>query len=214
MMQIIFDHVVPHPLRDSLSSNSQIWNSKCCFEKGKNYIINASSGKGKTTFTHLICGIRNDYDGQIANNGKDLKGFSDLDWSNWRYPQCSFVFQDLQLFPQLSVRENLLIQIQLGSNVNEEQVKSWLKELRILDKWEVPICKLSMGQQQRVAIARALIPTFNWLILDEPFSHLDLKNVAIAHELIQNRCKENQAGSILLVLDPPNDIHADFIFQL
>ena len=59
-----------------------------------------------------------------------------------------------------------------------------------------------MGQKQRIAIIRALCQPFEWLVLDEPFSHLDEKNTEICFEIIKQRCENLKSGFILTSLDP------------
>lgn len=213
-MNIFFKQIIPHPLKETINPKSDIWNTNCEFNFGKSYIINATSGKGKTTFTHLLCGLRNDFSGTLEINGKDAKCFTYQDWSDWRFPKASFVFQDLQLFPQLSVEENIKLHLKLGTNVSLEKAKSWLAFLGIGEKWQQKCGTLSMGQQQRLAIVRALLPSYKWLILDEPFSHLDKENTLKAMQLIQERTNENKAGFIFLALDPQPEFQANFHLQL
>jgi putative ABC transport system ATP-binding protein len=63
-----------------------------------------------------------------------------------------------------------------------------------------------MGQQQRVAIIRALAQPFEWIVLDEPFSHLDHKNAQIAYSLIEKNCNNQDAGFILTTLDATSEV--------
>ena len=70
----------------------------------------------------------------------------------------------------------------------------------------------SYGEQQRIAIIRSLMQPFNWLIMDEPFSHLDKENTAKAAALIATECKKRNAGFILTDLD--DDTHFTYSRQL
>lgn len=144
-------------------------------EKGEKVLLNATSGKGKTTFTFLLAGLRKDYSGEITFDGQNSKNFSPKEWATLRAQKLSFVFQDLQLFGELTVAENLQLKNQLTSTFTEEEIKAMVNQLGIGDKWQSTCNTLSMGQQQRVAIIRALCQPFDWLIMDEPFSHLSKK---------------------------------------
>jgi ABC-type lipoprotein export system ATPase subunit len=199
-MKIIFDHVMPEPLASIQHSPESIWGRLVEFNTGEKILLNASSGKGKSTFTLSSVGLRRDYTGTITYNGENIKDFSPDQWAEIRQRRISVVFQDLQLFPDLTVRENLLLKNDLFHVYSENELVLMLDKLGIANKWEQRCGLLSMGQQQRVAIIRALAQPFHWLIMDEPFSHLDAENTQKCLELIHQRCDELGAGFILTTL--------------
>jgi ABC-type phosphate/phosphonate transport system ATPase subunit len=84
-----------------------------------------------------------------------------------------------------------------------------LEALEIDNKWEQKCGLLSMGQQQRVAIIRALCQPFEWLILDEPFSHLDIENTQRSLKLIDERCNHLKAGFVLTSLGDRHEYNYD-----
>jgi putative ABC transport system ATP-binding protein len=129
-----------------------------------------------------------------------VKTFTPDDWTEIRQTKISVVFQDLQLFPNLSVQDNLMLKNGLQNVFSEDELKEKLAILGIADKWEQKCGLLSMGQQQRVAIIRSLCQPFEWLMLDEPFSHLDKANAKIALKMINERCDNLKAGFILTSL--------------
>jgi ABC-type lipoprotein export system ATPase subunit len=199
-MNITFHKVMPIPLASIEHGKISIWGSPVELKAGERILLNASSGKGKSTFTFTSFGLRKDYSGKITYDGKDIRTFTPDDWTNIRQTKISVVFQDLQLFPDLSVKDNLKVKNELQHVFTEEQLKEKLAILGIADKWEQKCSLLSMGQQQRVAIIRALCQPFEWLILDEPFSHLDKVNAEIALKMIDDRCNTLKAGFILTSL--------------
>lgn len=199
-MKITFESVMPFPLASIKHGDNSIWNNKFTLEKGAKIVLNASSGKGKTTFTHILAGIRKDFEGEILFDAIPIKNFDPEKWALLRKNKIAFVFQDLQLFPKLTVAENLQLKNQLTNTFTDSDFKSFLDELDILDKWNVKCELLSMGQQQRVAIIRALAQPFEWLIMDEPFSHLDEVNTQKCLKLIDERATEIGAGFILTTL--------------
>lgn len=199
-MNIRFEQVMPFPLSSIKHGNESIWGNTVRFDSGEKVILNASSGKGKSTFTMTTLGLRNDYSGNVYYDDNDIRNMSYEDWTDIRQTKISVVFQDLQLFPKLSVRENLKLKNDLSPVYTEEELRSLLNELGIADKWSQECGLLSMGQQQRVAIIRALAQPFEWILLDEPFSHLDDENTQKCLTMIHHRCDEQKAGFILTTL--------------
>jgi ABC-type lipoprotein export system ATPase subunit len=199
-MKISFLQVMPDPLKSLKHSEKSIWGATFELNSGDSVVLNASSGKGKTTFTHALAGIRTDYAGEILIDGKALKHFSPDELATMRKEHISFVYQDLQLFPELTVANNLRLKNNLTNTFSDDELKNMLTELGIGDKWDAPCRLLSMGQQQRVAIIRALCQPFQWLIMDEPFSHLDEENAQKCLAMIEKRCADLNAGFILTTL--------------
>lgn len=200
---------MPSPLSSIQHSKESIWGNFIELKAGKHILLNASSGKGKSTFTTTMIGLRNDYTGTITFDGKDIKTFTPDDWTSIRQNKISVIYQDLQLFPDLTVAENLILKNNLTNSFSENEIKSMLNKLGIEDKWEQKCGLLSMGQQQRVAIIRGLLQPFEWLIMDEPFSHLDTENTLLCLELIDQRCKELNAGFVLTTLGDSHGYNYD-----
>ncbi|RYM31458.1 ATP-binding cassette domain-containing protein [Brumimicrobium glaciale] len=208
-MDIHFNNVIPIPLSGIQHSDKSIWGSEFSLHKGEKVMLNASSGKGKTTFTHTLAGIRKDFNGSIRFDEREITSFSPEEWADLRKEQISFVFQDLQLFSKLTVEENLHLKNNLTDSFSSSELKQMLEELEIDDKWSVPCGILSMGQQQRVAIIRALCQPFDWLLMDEPFSNLDVENTQRALSLINNRVNDIKSGFILTTLGENHNFDFD-----
>lgn len=199
-MNIHFNNIMPTPLASIKHDEQSIWGRNLVLEAGKHIVLNASSGKGKSTFTMVTTGLRKDYSGVISYDQRDVKSISPSEWADIRKDKISVVFQDLQLFHKLSVRENLMLKNNLTQVFSEQEILEMLAKLGIENKWEQQCGLLSMGQQQRVAIVRALIQPYQWLLLDEPFSHLDEENSQIALRLIEERTRAQGAGFVLTTL--------------
>jgi ABC-type lipoprotein export system ATPase subunit len=213
-MDIILNCVMPIPLASIEHCSESIWGNYIQLKAGKHILLNASSGKGKSTFTMTTVGLRRDYTGTVSFDGKDIKSYSISDWSVLRQNKISVVYQDLQLFPELTVAENLILKNSLSQTFEEKQLRDMLMLLDIDNKWDQKCGLLSMGQQQRVAIVRALCQPFQWLIMDEPFSHLDTENAKKCIGLIQERCKELGAGLVLTTLGDTHDMYYDLELKL
>lgn len=199
-MNITLDCIMPIPLASINHSSESIWGKKVELAHGKRIMLNASSGKGKSTFTTTVFGLRRDYEGTVYYDDKDIRKLDPSDWTEIRKTKVSVVFQDLQLFPKLSVRENLLLKNSLTDTYTEAELVQLMQQLEIDDKWEQLCGLLSMGQQQRVAILRAIAQPYAWLILDEPFSHLDVENAKRCMDIIHSRTVEQGAGFVLTTL--------------
>ena len=197
------------PLRDKLlQRHSDIWNNTLSFTVGEWVKIKAPSGTGKTTFIHSLYSIRTDYDGNISWNNKDLKNYNTTELATLRQQEVSIVFQDLRLFPQLTAKENIEINRVLQDPYCKKEVIDTMAELlgitHIMHQ-KAGIC--SYGEQQRIAIIRALVQPFKWLLMDEPFSHLDAENTKKAALIIQSECKKRNAGFLLTDLDEDAHFH-------
>lgn len=199
-MEIILDHIMPVPLASIEHGAESIWGNYVELKSGKHILLNASSGKGKSTFTMTTVGLRKDYEGKVLFDGKDIKDYTPYDWTIIRQNKIAAIFQDLQLFPNLSVAENLIIKNKLTDIYSEKELLNMLQQLEIENKWGQKCGLLSMGQQQRVAIIRSLCQPFEWLVMDEPFSHLDQENAQRCIAMINNRCEELNAGFVLTTL--------------
>lgn len=213
-MDIYFEHVMPHPLASIQHGSDSIWGNPTHIKAGKKILLNASSGKGKSTFSMSIFGIRTDYDGVIRYDDRDIKTLSVDEWVKVRQTKISTVFQDLQLFPNLTVKENLLLKNALTNFKSEQEIRQLIDLFGIDFKWNERCGLLSMGQQQRVAIVRALCQPFDWIILDEPFSHLDESNSRKCLEVIAGECDRQQAGFVLTSLDDDNRFPYDYELKL
>lgn len=208
-MNITFQKIMPKPLASIQHQKDSIWGNEFVLEQGKKILLNASSGKGKSTFTNVILGLRKDFDGNLLYDNQNTSELSSDDWTKIRQRDIAVVFQDLQLFPTLTVKENLQLKNNLTASFTDDELLSMLKTLEIEDKWNQPCGLLSMGQQQRVAIIRALAQPFKWLILDEPFSHLDDANAQRSLNIINERCDQLKAGFVLTSLGDSHQFNYD-----
>ncbi len=200
---------MPKPLAGFNHSEESLWGNTVVFDSKQKSLLNASSGKGKTTFTHCLMGLRSDFSGEILLNGENTKSIDLEKWVEIRQRKIAVVFQDLQLFPRLTVEENLKLKVELTGVFDADRTFEKIDFVGLADKWNQKCGLLSMGQQQRVAIIRGLIQPFDCIVLDEPFSHLDKENASKCMQLILERCEEQNAGFILTTLDVNEDVLFD-----
>ncbi len=205
-MKIEFFNVIPAPIPENDITNSEIWNRNFSLNSSNNYLIYAESGKGKTTFVNIIFGLRKDYSGKVFINSNDTTKLNKSEYSELRKKKLSIVPQGLLLFNELSLIENLKIKNKLTEFHTEEKIHEMISALGLSGMENKPVGKMSFGQRQRVAIIRALCQPFEFILLDEAFSHLDENNALKAMELIKLEAKRQNAGIILTSLkDNYND---------
>lgn len=198
-MKFELNHIIPYPLKNQIAKES-IWNKSFTINSTKNYLVSAQSGKGKSTLVAILYGIRNDYEGNLKINDKDVNAYSLNELSSLRTNNLSIVFQDLKLFGERSLIENLLVKNDLTNYKTTKEIYNLIEEFGLKGK-ENQLCKtLSYGQQQRTAIIRALLQPFDFILLDEPFSHLDDDNASIAIEVILEECNKQNAGFLITSL--------------
>ncbi len=210
-MTIALDSIIPIPLKDRfLERKSAIWNTSLQFNSGEFIKIKAPSGTGKTTLVHILYKIRHDYEGLLYYQGRKVTDWDEDELATLRQTKISIVFQDLRLFPNLTAKENIELKRVLQEPFYKaeviEDMAATLGVSHILNQ-KAALC--SYGEQQRIAIIRALIQPFEWLIMDEPFSHLDIDNTKKAAELIAKECKKRNAG--LIITDLEND--SNFLYN-
>ena len=155
-----------------------VHNVSFSLEKGEVGVLMGPSGCGKTTLLRAIAGLEALSQGCISMSGRHLSTASTCLAPAQR--KIGLVFQDYALFPHLSVEDNIAFGLRFASEPwPAEQIQSRVSEMLALVSLETFAKRmpheLSGGQQQRVALARALAPGPEILLLDEPFSNLDVE---------------------------------------
>jgi ABC-type lipoprotein export system ATPase subunit len=205
--------LMPNPLRERLTARkSAVWQKDIGWGSGAHIFIQAPSGTGKTTLVHILYGLRTDYGGKVLWGNKALGKLDAEELSSLWQKEVSVIFQDMRLFPALTAWENLEIKRVLSNSVGQDEVRSMMDALGISDRADRPAATLSYGEQQRVSIIRALLQPFSWLLMDEPFSHLDEMNTQKAVALIASVVERNRASFILADLD--NSAHFSYSEKL
>ena len=214
MNTIHFQYVIPQVFAVREEQHSDVWQQDILFERGKTYLVEAGSGKGKSTFCSYLLGYRNDYSGQLLFDEVDTRSFKIADWTLIRQQKISHLFQELRLFPELTALENVMIKNNLTGYKTREEIVRWFEMLGIPDKTDAKIGRMSFGQQQRVALIRCLVQPFDFLVADEPISHLDDQNAQIMGEIMTEEARRQGAGMIITSIGKHMDIPYDAIVKL
>ena len=214
MERIEFQNVVPDVFSQRADLKSDVWRKDLEFEKGHLYLVEADSGKGKSTFCSYILGYRRDYIGTVLFDGVPLSSLKVVDWVRMRKYHLSYLFQELRLFPELTAFENVDIKNRLTGYKTRAQIVEWFDMLGIADKLDAKIGQMSFGQQQRVAMMRALAQPFDFILADEPISHLDDVNSHLMGELMISEAKSQGAGVIVTSIGKHIDIKKKKVVKL
>ncbi len=193
---------------------SEVWLQNITLERGKRYLISAESGTGKSSMCSYIYGYRQDYSGVIAFDGKDIHSFSVDQWCDIRQRHIAYLPQDMRLFGELTAMENVELKNRLTGFKSNEEIRRLFEIMGIADKQDSLASKLSIGQQQRVAIIRTLCQPCDFILLDEPVSHLDEDNNRIVAELIAQEAAHQGAGVIATSVGNHLKMEVDQIFRL
>ena len=214
MNSISLNNTLPNVFLQRTDIQSDIWRQQVSLEKGQTYLVEASSGTGKSSLCSFIIGYRKDYDGKILFDGKDSREFSTKDWTELRQRHISMLFQELRLFPELTAMENVEIKNSLTGFKGRKEIEGWFEALGIADKVDAPVRLLSFGQQQRVAMIRALVQPFDFLLADEPISHLDETNSQVMADIMMEEAHRQGAGIVITSIGKHMDLPYDKILKL
>lgn len=198
--QITLSSPLPHVFagmeNDEPVKSSQIWMSSLTLERPGFYMVEAVSGAGKSSLCSFIYGLRGDYTGDILFDGRSVRQLGTSEWCALRQRSLAYLPQELMLFPELSVIDNIEIKNSLTGHKSRRWILDTLDRLGIASKATSAAGRLSVVQRQRVAIVRALCQPFDFLLLDEPVSHLDGRNNAAVAALVAEEAQANNAAVI------------------
>ena len=210
MNTITLDRLLPHVFAQVPDLHSEVWQQTLTLEKGKKYLVEADSGMGKSTFCSYLIGHRHDYSGRLLFDGRDVQTLGMKEWTDIRQRHISYLFQELRLFPELTSWENVQIKNRLTGFATDEQILGWFERLGIADKMLERVGHMSFGQQQRVAFIRALAQPYDFILADEPVSHLDDANGSQMGQLLVEEAQRQGSAIITSIgkhLDLPYDQH-------
>ena len=179
MESITLQQVLP----DAFAGNpeppkSDLWLHDVTFRKGEYYLVEAASGTGKSSLCSFLYGARTDYAGRILFDAADCRTLSVAQWGELRRRSLSMLFQDLRLFGELTVAENLALKNELTHFLTPDRIERLLEAAGI-------------------AFIRCLCQPFDFILLDEPVSHLDAANGEVLSALLLEGAQAQGAGVIV-----------------
>lgn len=190
-------------------------NVSCSFEEGKFYAITGRSGSGKSTFLSLLAGLDVPTGGEIFYAGK---GLSSINRDRYRRDTVSVIYQSYNLFPLLTVLENVMYPMELQGKTRRDAAPGAAKllaEVGLDDKMQNKFPQmLSGGEQQRVAIARALSAGGKILLADEPTGNLDTANEKLVVELIKTLARGHGYTAVVVTHNNFVASQADMVYMM
>lgn len=175
---------------------------------GDKVAIVGESGSGKTTLLNLIGTLDLPDSGNILFQDKDLTTFSTNDLAAFRNLNLGFIFQMHHLFPQLTLKENVLLPLLAANKSVSSEQNQWadylIQKVGIWEQKNQKPSELSGGECQRTAVVRALINKPKLILADEPTGALDEKNAKEIARLLVNLC--NEEGATLITVTHSADL--------
>lgn len=185
------------------------------FEPGKCYAIIGKSGSGKTTLLSLMAGLDLPTEGEIIIDGKSTKQW---DRNKMRRDAVSVIYQNYNLFPLLTVQENIRYPLDLKRVSRKESIllaKEVRERVELSAKYDKRLpSHLSGGEQQRVAIARTLAQGCKIILADEPTGNLDSTNTRNIVEILKSLAHDDGCTVIIVTHDPAVAEQADAVLQM
>lgn len=175
--------------------------------EGESVAIVGKSGSGKSTLMHVLAGLDHPTKGKVLWDGKVLKDMKERELTKLRNDRIGFIFQQFFLQPTLTVLENVMLPLKIGSvspSKRKQRGHEVLKAVGLSEKARNRATDLSGGQRQRVAIARALVNDPSVIFADEPTGNLDSETGQQVVELLFKLQKER--GITLVVVTHDNEL--------
>lgn len=187
----------------------------CDLNAGTFYALIGKSGSGKTTLLSLLAGLDTPQSGAVLANGQNLR---EMDVDMYRRKQTSVIYQSYNLFPLMTVRENVMYPLKLLRHSDagaKNEAQDALKKVGLDESyWKRLPAMLSGGEQQRVAIARTLAVHAQIILADEPTGNLDTENSAQIIGLLSRLAHEENCCVVVVTHDPKAAKAADIVFRM
>lgn len=167
---------------------------------GEFVVLLGRSGSGKSTLLNIISGIDRPSQGEVLFRGTCLSALGENERTLFRRHHIGFVFQTFNLIPTLTVKENILLPLELIGIKNHEQTKrakDLLQRMALAERAAHFPDQLSGGEQQRVAIARAIIHEPDLILADEPTGNLDLETGQEVLAILEQTVRETGKAMIM-----------------
>jgi putative ABC transport system ATP-binding protein len=185
------------------------------FARGRFTAIMGASGSGKSTLLHCAAGLERPTSGEVWIGGVELTSLDDTALTTLRRDRIGFVFQEFNLLPTLTAKENITLPFDLaGRRADPDAVAGVAAAVGIGDRLDHLPSQLSGGQRQRVACARALVTEPEVVFADEPTGALDSRNSAELMRVLRHGVDANGSTVVMVTHDPTAAAHADHVLFL
>jgi len=175
-----------------------------CISEGDFVAIMGPSGSGKSTSMNLVGSLDMPSMGKILLDGEDISTLTESDLAQIRGKKIGFIFQNFNLIPNLTVKENVMLPMMFqGTDIYERAVtaEDLLRKVDLGDRMDHYPNQISGGQMQRVAIARAMVTAPDLILADEPTGNLDHKNANLIFDSFLELADEFKTAIVLVTHD-------------
>ncbi|MCR1954632.1 ABC transporter ATP-binding protein [Clostridioides mangenotii] len=184
-------------------------------ENGEFVAIIGPSGSGKSTMLHLLGGLERPTQGTVKIENQDIYKLSESKLAKYRRKKIGFIFQQYNLIPVLTVRENIEMPLMLDkAKIDKAYIDDLIEFLGLTERQKHLPNQLSGGQQQRVAIARALAAKPAIILADEPTGNLDTKTTTEVMNLLKKSIKKYNQTLIMITHNDNVAENADRIISI
>ncbi|WP_285791824.1 ABC transporter ATP-binding protein [Micromonospora sp. NBRC 101691] len=185
------------------------------FERGRFTAIMGPSGSGKSTLMHCLAGLDTVTRGSVSIGDTTVTGLKDAGLTKLRRDQVGFIFQQFNLLPTLTAKENILLPLSIaGRKPDPAWYDTVIDTVGLRDRLDHRPNQLSGGQQQRVACARALVSRPDVIFADEPTGNLDSRSGAEVLRFLRNSVREHGQTIVMVTHDPTAAAYADRVVFL
>lgn len=195
---------VSHYYENEFTKEQVLEDISCNLEDGKMYCVVGPSGSGKSTLLNIMGGLLHPTSGKVLIDTDDITSYSERQLADLRVNKVGYIFQNYNLIPFLTVKDNVLLQLQIAKkdvSKYKDKYEQLMRRLEIKEKENAYVHQLSGGQQQRVAIARCLIIQPEIILADEPTGNLDTENTKKFISLVQGILKETKTTFVIVTHD-------------
>jgi putative ABC transport system ATP-binding protein len=185
------------------------------FGRGRFTAIMGPSGSGKSTLMHCLAGLDSVTRGEVWVGEQKVTGLNDAGLTRLRREKVGFIFQQFNLLPTLSAKENILLPLAIaGRKPDQEWFDTVIDTVNLRDRLGHRPAQLSGGQQQRVACARALVSRPEVVFADEPTGNLDSRSGAEVLGFLRQSVRDHGQTIVMVTHDPSAASYADRVVFL
>ena len=214
-MGILTINNVTYIYKNKWQSTTAVKDASYSFDCGKVYAIVGKSGSGKTTLLSMLAGLDVPTDGEVLYDGRSTKK---LNRDRYRRDCVSVIYQSYNLFPLLTVLENVTYPLELyGTKLSDarDKAKRMIEAVGLTDVvYKRYPAMLSGGEQQRIAIARALCSNAQIILADEPTGNLDTENTQKIFSILHDLAHTRNYCVIIVTHDPAVAEQADVVIHM
>lgn len=183
----------------SYNNQTVLHQINCQFEENSISVIRGKSGSGKSTLLHILSGLETPQSGSVLYENQNLYRLGEKKQAQLRGREIGFIFQEFHLIPDLTVKQNILLPIEINKiHIEENELVQLCEKLDLLHLIHKKVRLLSGGEKQRVAIVRALLKKPKLLFADEPTGNLDADNTNVILQILQSLISEQQLTIVVV----------------